>query len=228
MSHWDLEYQRRGIPSSSRVEPSTTVHWALANWHYITGQKLPSTALDVGTGTGRNAAYMSSLGIHVTAFDCSSVAIDIARSRFPLIVQNGSLSFELRDLTQGLPGNSDCYDLISDIFVYKHQMLASDRLAYRKEVRRTLRDNGRLLLSLAHVNDGYYSTCPRISSGVLEIAVLDPIAGIGSILFSLDSLCVEMSDFFELEISWFKIKEGIMHNKLYLRHTLATIWKPII
>jgi len=226
MNSWDSEYEKRGIPSSFREDPSGVLTWALTNWPLLTGGSIPNSVVDVGCGTGRNAMHMANLGIDVIAFDTSEVALQFASHRLKSAVA-AQPTFLKHDLASGIPAATGQIDLVTDIFVYKHQLLPSARSQYRKEVRRVLKPHGRILISLADRRDGFYADCPEMS--VPEIGnprtVIDPVAGIGSVLFDLQDLVSEMSDLFNLEMSWQKIKPGLMHGKHYLRRTLATIWQ---
>jgi hypothetical protein len=53
----------------------------------------------------------------------------------------------------------------------------------------------------------------------------DPVAEVGNILPTVGQFIAEMSDVFELAMTWQKRKEGLMHGDKYVRHTLATLWK---
>lgn len=225
---WDVEYRRGGIPSSHRDDPSGVLLWALANLPHIGRTLPPRTALDVGCGTGRNAMYLANHGSIVTAFDSSPAAIALARRRLSAARLTG-LAFTVHDLTHGLPGTVREFDLIADIFVYKHQLSSETRRRYRRNLERVLADNGVVLVSLAGVDDGYYQACPEINAGPQPIgarAISDPEAdGIGSILFTLEALETEFADTFRLLAALRKRKQGEMHGAVYARSTLATLWE---
>src|SRR5882672_9748259 len=114
MNAWDDEYARQGIPSSYRSEPSTVLLWALSNWKYIAGFPKPSSAIDIGCGTGRNAFYLGEQSIRVLAFDSSATAIALARQKQP----SEFVTILDHDLASGLPVADDTADLALDIFVY--------------------------------------------------------------------------------------------------------------
>jgi SAM-dependent methyltransferase len=213
---WDREYLRRGIPSSFRDQPSGALVWALDNWPRLTGAARPRSALDVGCGSGRNTCFLAASGVAAVGVDYSEVALSQARGRAPVLQA---------DLTAGLPVCGAHFHLVCDLFVYKHLMGAPTRAAYRKEIARVLRADGRLLLSLAEPGDGYYSACPDLEPATAPRTVLDPVAGIASVLFSFAELLDEMSDLFALEMSWRKEKPGIMHGREYVRRTMATLWR---
>lgn len=227
MNEWDTEYSRRGIPSSFRDEPSGVLTWALDNWQYLTGKTKPETAVDIGCGAGRNAVYMATLGIEVLAFDSSESAIDSAHDRAANVDSPSPPTFINHSLVDGIPAGDGQADFATDIFVYKHQLLPSVRKAYRRELGRILKSGGRLLVSLAEHEDGYYAACPdlEVSESGNPRTILDPVAGVGSVLFSLEELIAEMADLFTLEMAWRKSKLGMMHEEQYLRHTLAAIWR---
>jgi SAM-dependent methyltransferase len=225
-SKWDIEYGRGGIPSSVRQGPSGVLLWVIDNWPHLTGINRPQDAIDIGCGTGRNSAYLASLGVSILGFDNSEMAIQTARDRFSNTESaQGTLRFLKHDLVSGLPTDDKSIDLAVDIFVYKHQIESEVRASYRRELRRILRQNGRLLLSLAGTDDGYYANCPRQEREGNPITVVDPVAGVASVLFSLEDLIKEFEDTFILEMSWHKSKEGPMHGSVYKRSTIATIWR---
>ncbi|MCB9806112.1 class I SAM-dependent methyltransferase [Candidatus Nomurabacteria bacterium] len=222
-SKWDKEYSKQGIPSSIKEEPSGALIWAMSNWKFISKNEYPKNSLDVGCGTGRNSIFINSLGSRVIGFDISKSAIQKANSR--LNTESNNITFEVRDLSSGLPVDDSTIDFISDTFVYKHQVDDEVRKFYRSEANRVLKEDGKFLVSLAYKDDGYYGQCPIIENGGKLKKIIDPEIDVGSVLFDLKELVEEMSNFFSLEMLLDKEKEGIMHGKSYVRHTLATIWR---
>lgn len=222
---WDIEYNKKGIPSSYRNAPSNVLVWAIKNWSILSNQDMPRQVLDVGCGNGRNVFYLNTVGCSAFGFDNSESAIRSAKESYPTISNN----FFIHDLNGGIPYSNESFDLMVDIFVYKHQTDFNKRQTYRKEINRVLKRNGRLLLSLSELSDGYYSVCPQVdddNNGNLK-TIYDPAAKVESVLFTLEDLVFEMRELFILEMSWSKSRFGTMHNQSYLRKTLATIWKPI-
>jgi hypothetical protein len=162
--------------------------------------------------------------MRVTGFDSSRAAIDSGRRR----VLDADLDIELlvHDLGSGLPVGDGEVDLVLDVFVYKHQTAPETRARYRRELQRVLSDEGRVLISLAEPDDGYYGSCPsspEVTAG--PHAVLDPVLGLSSVLFSVDELIAEMADVLSLELAWRREQQGEMHGRKYTRRTLATIWR---
>ncbi|MGN9891772.1 class I SAM-dependent methyltransferase [Micromonospora sp. L31] len=220
---WNDEYGKQGIPSSHRDEPSGVVQWALANVGFVT--KANEQALDLGCGTGRNALALARSGYSVTGIDFSPAALSIARSR-PGADQ---VKFVEGSVTDPLPVADNTCGLLTDIFVYFHQLGDEQRRKYREEMRRVLRPDGVLIVSLATDQDGYYAQCPRLDGdeqGSSVALTYDPHARVGNILLSTAQFLAEFSDFFELSMTWHKRKMGIMHGREYLRHTVAALWVP--
>ena len=212
MSGWDAEYGRGGIPSSYRDEPSGAVVWAFSRG--LGGER----GLDVGCGTGRNTVYAASQGLRMVGFDRSAPAIERARAR------DGTIEFLVGDLADGLPAEDGSIDVLLDIFVYKHVVHPEARREYRDEMQRVLSPGGRVVLHLAEPTDGYYGACPPLGDAhAWPHAVLDPVVGAGSVLFTLDELCEEFKGF-ALVDSLARRKDGDMHGAVYERHTLTTIF----
>lgn len=224
---WDREYERQGIPSSHRDEPSGVLRWALSNLPYLVNGPVRS-AVDLGCGTGRNAIALSDAGVNkISAMDFSSTALEVARKR----AGADRVNFLQGDVTKPLPFETGAFDLATDIFVYFHQLPDVDRARYRREIYRVLKPGGALLVSLATKNDGYYASCATgplkdINSSVR--LTWDPIAQVGNILLSYEQLFAEFSDLFEFEMSWIKRKAGQMHGVAYSRETVATLWRAKI
>jgi hypothetical protein len=160
----------------------------------------------------------------VSAFDSAPAAVDAARRR--VLADGLEVDLSVRDLQAGLPAGDHDIDLVLDVFVYKHQIDPAVRLRYRKELQRVLSDEGRVLISVAEPDDGYYGACPPSpQSTASPHAVLDPVLGLGSVLFSLGELEEEMADLLSLEMAWRRVRVGEMHGKNYVRRTLATLWR---
>lgn len=217
---WDAEYERQGIPSSHRDEPSGVLSWALDNIRHVARRPV-ERALDLGCGTGRNAMALAATGIHVTAMDFSPAALELAASRPGAEL----IDFIQGDVTDALPMPTGSCDLVTDIFVYFHQLSDSQRASYRSEIRRVLAPGGVVLLSLATAEDEYYAGCPSLDTGELTSVSLkwDPVAEVGNILPTEEEIVRELSADFEVVMTWRKHKHGVMHGEEFMRHTLGLI-----
>jgi SAM-dependent methyltransferase len=91
----------------------------------------PLRVLDLGAGTGRQSARLSSLGYHVIAVDLKSSAY--AKNRdYPIIEYDG----------KALPLASGCIDVVFSSNVLEHVFNLSELLS---ETKRVLADNGRAI-----------------------------------------------------------------------------------
>ena len=81
-----------------------------------------AAVLDIGCGSGEFAAWLASRGFRVLGIDCSSAAIDRARSQHGEI--SGSLEFKALDICRELPGpakfnavfDRGCYQVVLERF----------------------------------------------------------------------------------------------------------------
>lgn len=230
---WDAEYRSRGLPSSLKDAPSTTVLWGLANLQFLrTNITAGDTVLDLGCGTGRNAiAVAARTGARVVGIDYAGEAVKVARGRLERLSaeDRALLTFVQHDLRDGVPADTGSVALVVDVFVYFHLLTAAARAAYRAEVRRVLRPDGVLLLCLAPTDDGYYAGCPTDAaategSGGVTVGV-DPHVGVGHVLHTLETLRREVEPTLHLVMGWRKTSVGAMHGATYDRVVLATLWR---
>lgn len=105
-----------------------------------------SCILELGCGTGNDAARLARAGFNVTATDYSSEAIDRANRRFG---DNG-IDFRIVDMTERLPFRDQQFDAVMSN-VAAHMFSDSSTRRLFAEVKRVL---GRAGLLLLHVNSG--------------------------------------------------------------------------
>lgn len=98
--------------------------------------------LDIGSGMGWYAVYVSQKGYHVTA-------IDIVRQ-----FQNKGMSFIISDIEAFLPLQAHCFDTVLALDVIEH---ISDETRLLKEIYRVLKPGGTLLFSVPHSDDSMLS-----------------------------------------------------------------------
>jgi SAM-dependent methyltransferase len=112
----------------------------------------PGTALDVGSGEGRNAVWLAEQGWLVTGVDFSPVGLDKARR---LAAARGvDVEWVLADLRSYQPPDG-AYDLV--VVLYLH-LPAAERRAAHTALARALRPDGVLLVvghDVTNLSDGY-------------------------------------------------------------------------
>lgn len=80
----------------------------------VAGARTPGTALDLGTGDGRNAVWLATQGWRVTAVDFSRVALERARGLADRV--GVTVTWELRDLSTWSPPPLS-FDLVGLFFI---------------------------------------------------------------------------------------------------------------
>src|SRR3990167_9218429 len=138
---WKKEYQQTGIPSSYRTEPSGVItNFFMPYLEKKSRDKGPGQVADMGCGLGRNSFFFAERGFNVSAIDIVPDNIEA--------IQRYAREHKLKvvaicgDITERLPFEDNSLDIIIDIFCYKHQTDDRKREFYRKELSRTLKDNG--------------------------------------------------------------------------------------
>jgi SAM-dependent methyltransferase len=106
-----------------------------------------SDILDIGAGTGRDAAYLASRGHRVTAVEPAH-ALRHAGMKLHADQQINWMADALPELT-GLSGHAAAFDLILLVGVWAH-LAAGERREAMLHLARLLRPGGRLLISLRH------------------------------------------------------------------------------
>jgi len=125
-THWEFEY----------ASPELTALMA-AN-EFEKGARV----LEIGSGGGNDAIYMTKHGLEVTGLDISLAALKIALKRAK---QAHAQVNWLRGSILTLPIRSESVDFISDRGLF-HLLEDIDRPAYAHEIFRVLKDGGRALI----------------------------------------------------------------------------------
>lgn len=217
---WSAEYEKKGIPSSVRSEPSGSLRTLLS---YLDQHKVePGTAIDIGCGTGRNSIDLAKHGYSVISFDFAKPVIEA----FSEALKDGEFAKSIQpvcqDVTKLWPVTTDSVDVAIDTFCFKHQIPLEHREFYRGELDRTLKAGGHFLLTLAGLNDGYYKLFPAPHLG--DNAIVDPANGIPSVLYSKDDI-LEFFGGFKLVDYKLKAKPSEMHGTVYPRETHLFIFE---
>ncbi|MBU0719299.1 MAG: class I SAM-dependent methyltransferase [Planctomycetes bacterium] len=97
------------------------------------------TILDLGSGTGRNANYLATLGNYVTGIDISKTAIGLAQERAR--EDQVKVTYLHRSMGQPLPLDDASVDLILDV-ISSNSLNESEREMYLAECHRVLKPGG--------------------------------------------------------------------------------------
>lgn len=209
---WQMEYEQKGIPSSFRETPTRIVKLFVEKYNGS------GNALDIGCGKGRNSIFLAQNGYSVYAIDFLPSATREVKQKAKTL--NLNIQTICQSVTEPFPFPDNYFDLIIDIFCYKHQVNGKDRKKYRKEVERVLKPTGFFVLSLAGKNDSFYGRLLKQNSNIIT----DTFTKIQSVLFTKADI--------EKEFSCFRIVEFIptsdeseMHGRMYKRETLNFVMK---
>lgn len=177
-SQWNAEYGFHGaIPSSHRSDPSKALHAASAAIDYSE----VTIALDAGCGNGRNAIFLTNLGVNVVAVDFAERPMDLAREHVSGRQTPGWVEFIKGDLTRGIPVTENSIDMVVDSYTSCHFLTRRERRTFFENVRRILSPDGYLYRSVLGVEDEYYSqlseTHPR------DQVIVDPLNDVPKRLF---------------------------------------------
>ena len=123
--------------------------------------------LELGCGTGRDAAHLALAGHETLAIDHSATAIEIASRQFDELVASGRLRFTSLDIAQHLPAANAAFDA-----VYARLSLHyfSDDVTKKVfgEIARVLKTGGLLAFVCKSVDDPDYGRGRRIAEHVFE------------------------------------------------------------
>lgn len=207
---WSAEYDKKGIPSSFRVSETRIVKL------FVDKYKGSGNALDLGCGKGRNSIFLAKNGYNVHSIDFLDLALKELQDKATAL--NLNVKTICQNVIETLPFPDNYFDLIIDIFCYKHQV--NDREKYRREIWRVLKPAGFFVLSLAGKNDGFYGPLLKPDSSI----IVDQVTKIPSVIFTKEEI--------EKEFAGFNIVEYIptsdeseMHGRVYKRETLNFIMK---
>ncbi len=179
---WEKEYGAMPtIPSSHRLQPSHALV-ELARGYDLSVEK----ALDLGCGNGRNSFYLAKSGANVTAIDFSKEALNILRHEKRKSNLPGSIKQLNIDISNGLPLESNSFDLVLDSYCLCHFISEKELKDAITEVHRVLKPGGRLIKVHIDSSDKYYLQRARRKTSYGHISY-DPANGIQKMHMSLDS-----------------------------------------
>ncbi len=139
---WEKEYEeRKDLPSSQTMVPSRALRefWEseeIKNLHM-------DSALDIGSGLGRNSIYMAAQNgfAHVVGVEIVDSAVDKARETIDELGLQNKITFVNQSVGDSLPFEDQSFDLIVDMMVM-HLLDPNERAKYFAEIQRLLKPNG--------------------------------------------------------------------------------------
>lgn len=115
---------------------------------FINYVKAEDKILDLGCGNGRLVDLFKEIDVLYTGADTSKELLKIAQSKYP------KRGFVLTDPLK-LPFDSNSFDLVFNLAVLHHLPSIETRLKYLKEIRRVLKKEGKLILSVWNLEPKY-------------------------------------------------------------------------
>jgi len=216
---WEEEYDRAGIPSSVRSQPSNVVKEFVEAFPDSLG---PACAIDIGCGLGRNSLYLAERGFNVIAMDYAPSMVERLSRTADTLGLSGRIQAICQDVSKSWPIADAAVDLAIDTFCFKHQIHEEALRAYVTEATRVMKSNARFLLFLATKEDGYYCQFPTADQGGPGTVIRDPGNGILSRLYDSHEI-VNLFGAFSVIRHVVKLSENTMHGTSYKR-TSHVFW----
>lgn len=136
---WEKEYQtRKNLPSSNTYVPSRALRNFLEEFSEIN----KNSALDLGSGNGRNSIYLIQQGFkNVTGIEFSKIAFDQAVAKAQEENVSDKIQFINRSIGQKQDFPDQSFDLIIDMMVM-HSLNKTERQILFEEIKRLLKPGG--------------------------------------------------------------------------------------
>lgn len=186
-NYWQDEYTKlKNLPSSRTMKPSRTVQWFINEYSGTTIHN-NRTALDLGSGEGRNSIYLAHHGYHVTGVELVTEALAVART----VAENARVADKIQFVEQSigktLPFRDNSFDLIIDMMAL-HLLDKTERTTYAQEVIRLLKPNGNYVFFTNSANSPAAQILFKSSPGLEENSYIIPQSGVFEKTFTKDEL----------------------------------------
>ena len=139
-SIWEKEYQNPKLLAPTNKPQKDTLKF----FKYLRKKqdlKLENepTILDIGSGNGRNANYLASMGANVSGIEISQTAVNIATEEARK--QQISVAYKLRSFGNEFPFEDNTFDIAIDV-TSSNSLNEEERKTYLEELHRTLKPEG--------------------------------------------------------------------------------------
>jgi SAM-dependent methyltransferase len=136
---WEREYKNPKL-LTKKAEPQTDVKNFLKFLRKQQGVEIEGqSALDLGSGTGRNGNYLGRLGVIVKGLELSPTAVALARER--AAGKDWPVDYQVGNFGTTLPFTDQSFDIILDV-MSSNSLNESERSMYLVETSRVLKKNG--------------------------------------------------------------------------------------
>lgn len=171
--------------------------------------------LDLGSGTGRNANYLSDIGNHVIGIEISKTALNLAKERSKEL--NLNVDYRLGDIGQEYDIKDNSIDIILDV-TSSNSLNEKGRSIYLEEMNRVLKNDGYIFVrALCKDGNKNVKNLLKTNPGKEYDTYIMKEIGLTERVFSRD-------DFIKMYTQYFKIlrlekKTGYttFNNRLYKR-----------
>jgi SAM-dependent methyltransferase len=136
---WEREYKNPKL-LTKKAEPQTDVKNFLKFLRKQQGVEIEGqSALDLGSGTGRNGNYLGRLGVVVKGIELSPTAVSLARERAD--GKDWPVDYQVGNFGTTLPFADHSFDIILDV-MSSNSLNETERRIYLTETNRVLKKNG--------------------------------------------------------------------------------------
>jgi SAM-dependent methyltransferase len=164
--------------------------------------------LELGFGQGRDTFLFARAGLHVTAVDYSSTAIETVATEAEGQGLEGRLHAEVHDIRDPLPFPDESFDAC-----YSHMLLCMElstaQIAFAlKEMHRVLRPGGVLLYTVRSIEDKHYRSGTHLGENLYQV-------GDFAVHFFSQGMIRRLAVGFDM-LSLHELEEGSLPRHLYV------------
>lgn len=220
-SIWEQEYAKPGLPSSQRAKPSNASPFVL---HALRARGVPASArlLDIGCGSGRNAAYFANAGFEVHGIDFAAAAKRKFEDSVSRLTVERRPRFVLGRIDRILPFDTACFDAAICFTTLENLTDDAHIENFKRELARVLKPDGLFAVYFLTPDDEFYG--PRVKKGPngQKIVVAEDI-GLTQRVFDGGEILRLFAPPFSLDCSRDFSFEDIRFGARYIRHLKAMV-----
>ncbi|PIR77222.1 MAG: hypothetical protein COU30_03665, partial [Candidatus Magasanikbacteria bacterium CG10_big_fil_rev_8_21_14_0_10_38_6] len=137
---WEKEYQRQTLLSPTdnpQKDTSNFFKYLRKKYHQQLEDNL--RVLDLGSGNGRNANHLASMGANISGIEISQTAIRMAREAAR--IKQVTVDYIQQSFGERFPFDDNTFDIIIDV-TSSNSLNEQERETYLAELHRTLKPQG--------------------------------------------------------------------------------------